>query len=44
MVHVSPDGHALPAVQRKQIRNTLKEQLEDLKVQEASEHMQILGL
>ena len=44
MLQVSPAGHVLPAVQRKQIRNALKEQLEDLKVQEASKHMQIIGL
>ena len=44
MLHVSLDDHALSALQRKQISNALTKQLEDLKVQEASKHMEVLGL
>lgn len=43
MLVVPPNGHALPDAQRKQIRNSLQEQLETLKVQEASKHMQTMG-
>ena len=44
VLHVSPEDHAMSAVQRKQMSTALKEQLEDLKIQDASKHMQLLGL
>ena len=37
-------SHALSADQRKQLRSALKEQLEDLKVQQAAQSMDIMGL
>ena len=44
VLHVSSDDHAMSALQRKQMSTALKEQLEDLKIQQASEHMQLSGL
>ena len=37
-------SHALSADQRKQLRVALKEQLEDLKIQQAAQGMDIMGL
>ena len=44
VLRVSSDHHPLSVQQRKQLRDALKGQLEDLKVQEAAKQMNILGV
>lgn len=44
VLHVSSDHHTLSVQQRRQLRDALKHQLEDLKVQEAAKQMNILGI
>ncbi|DBA91530.1 TPA: hypothetical protein ACH3X1_003151 [Trebouxia sp. C0004] len=44
VLHVTADHKALSVQQRKQLRTALKEQLEDLKIEQAAQQMHILGL
>ena len=44
VLHVTADHKALSVQQRRQLRTALKEQLEDLKIEQAAQQMHILGL
>ena len=44
VLHVTTDHKALSVQQRKHLRTALKEQLEDLKIEQAAQQMHILGL
>ncbi len=44
VLHVTADHKALSVQQRKQLRTALKEQLADLKIEQAAQQMHILGL
>lgn len=44
ILHVTADHKALSVEQRKQLRAALKDQLDDLKVEQAAQKLHILGL
>ncbi len=44
VLHVTADHKALSVQQRMQLRTALKEQLEDLKIEQAAQQMHVLGL
>ena len=44
ILHVTADHKALSVGQRQQLRAALKDQLDDLKVEQAAEKMHVLGL
>lgn len=44
VLHVTADHKSLSVQQRMQLRTALKEQLEDIKIEQAAQQMHILGL
>lgn len=44
VLHVTTDHKTLSVQQRMQLRSALKEQLEDLKIEQAAQQMHVLGL